>query len=511
MPAGWLQREARLVASVLVVLTFCGNAVAQTEPGKPETEKPNIIFILADDLGYGDLGCYGQKSIKTPYLDQMAKAGVRFTNHYSGSTVCAPSRCCLLTGQHTGHVNVRGNTDVLIPDETATVAKLLKQAGYKTGAIGKWGVGHPPPPGDPARNGFDHFFGYLDMWHAHNFYPDFLWKNGEKFSVKGNIVKAVKRGGVALKKTQYSHDLFAQDALDFIEKNQQSPFFLYLPFTIPHANNEAGAEGMEVPDDRPYSAEDWPQAQKNHAAMITRLDETVGQILLKLKTLKLDQKTLVIFTSDNGPHSEGGADPKFFQSSGMLRGQKRDLYEGGIRVPFVATWPGKIQPGTISHHVSTFWDFLPTACELAGEKPPEKIDGISYLPSLLGQPGKQQKHKFLYWEFHEGGSKQAVRMGDWKAVVFCNQTVELYNLQTDPAETIDVAQKYPEVIEQIGEYLLTARVDSDQFPLKTSTTKGGGTSRFSFKFVSPRRKIRLDRKKRRDSQKVPSKKSKPIE
>ncbi len=436
-----------------------------------QTRKPNVVFILADDLGYGDLGCYGQTLIRTPQIDLLANQGMRFLNHYAGCTVCAPSRCSLLTGLHTGHARVRGNTTVLLQPEDVTVAEVMKSAGYITGAIGKWGVGHPPPADDPAKNGFDFFFGYLDMWHAHNYYPDFLWKNGIKCPIKGNVVQVIGSGGVAIKKTQYSHHLFTTEAMSFIEENKSKPFFLYLPFTIPHANNEAGKAGMEVPNDVPYSSMDWPAAQKHHAAMITRLDHSVGRIVDLLRRLDIDKHTLVMFSSDNGPHKEGGADPAFFKSSGRLRGHKRDLYEGGIRVPLIAAWPGKIKPGSVSKHVSAFWDILPTFADVAGTKTPLGIDGRSFLPTLVGDDEKQTQHEFLYWEFHEHGSKQAVRRGDWKAVNFVGDRFELYNLKLDPSEQTDVADANPEVVKTIKAYLAKARTSPAQFPLKAATPR----------------------------------------
>jgi len=429
----------------------------------PKPRKPNIVYILADDLGYGDLGCYGQREIQTPSLDSLALRGLRFTRHYSGSTVCAPSRCCLLTGRHTGHVPIRGNTPALLGPGDVTVGKLLKQAGYATAIIGKWGVGDPPPPGDPARNGFETFFGYLDMRHAHNHYPDFLWHNGAKTAVSGNVVKAVRRGGVAIKRSQYSHDLFTDQALSYIEAQNDRPFFLYLAFTIPHANNEAGSDGMEVPDAGIYRDRDWPEPQINHAAMITRLDESVGKVVALLEKLELDRETLILFSSDNGPHKEGGADPAFFNSSGGLRGYKRDLYEGGIRVPLIAYWPGTIEPKRVSDHPSTFWDFLPTAADVAGIEHPAEIDGISFLPTLLGNDEGQQSHAYMYWEFQERGPQQAVRMGKWKFHRHGNQPLELYDLETDPFEERNVAAQNPAVIKSIEFYLLTARTPHPQF------------------------------------------------
>jgi len=416
--------------------------------------KPNIIFILADDLGYGDLGCYGQKVIKTPHIDRLAAEGTQFTDCYAGSTVCAPSRCCLMTGLHTGHAYVRGNQRVPLPPEEVTVAEILKEAGYKTGIIGKWGLGEPGTTGIPNRQGFDYWFGYLNQGRAHNYYPEYLWKNEEKYFLEGNQ---------AGEKEQYSHDLFTREALDFVTRHKDRPFFLYLAYTIPHANNELGREtgdGMEVPSYEPYADEKWPTPQKGHAAMITRLDHDVGKLMALLKKLGIDDDTIVFFSSDNGPHREGGAKPEFFDSNGPLRGIKRDLYEGGIRVPKIVRWPGKIKAGGVSDQVWTFWDFLPTAAEIAGTKAPSNIDGISMLPALIGK--EQRSHEFLYWEFHERGFTQAVRMGDWKAVQFVKQQrFELYNLKTDLGEKQNVADKHPDLVEKIEAYLKTARTKSD--------------------------------------------------
>jgi arylsulfatase A-like enzyme len=387
--------------------------------------KPNVIFVLADDLGYGDLGCYGQKQIRTPNIDRMAAEGLRFTDHYAGSTVCAPSRCSLMTGLHTGHTYVRGNREIKpmgqlpLPADTPTVPKMLKQAGYTTALIGKWGLGGPDSTGTPNRQGFDYFFGYLCQRHAHNYYPEFLFRNDERVPLDNEVAGDRPDGaGVATKKIQYSYDLMAEEALKFVEANKDGPFFLYLAITIPHANNEAGKQGMEVPDYGVYAGKDWPDAQKGHAAMITRLDRDMGRLMQKLKDLDIDENTIVFFTSDNGPHREGGADPDFFDSNGPLRGIKRDLYEGGIRVPLIARWRGRIDAGRTTDHVSAFWDFMPTFAVLSGQKPPADTDGLCMVPTLLGRTEKQKKHKFLYWEFHERGSKQAVRMGRWKAVRF---------------------------------------------------------------------------------------------
>jgi arylsulfatase A-like enzyme len=421
---------------------------------------PNIIFILADDLGYGDLGCYGQRKIKTPNIDRLAAEGMRFTQCYAGSTVCAPSRCCLMTGVHTGHARIRGNARVPLEAADLTVAEILKPAGYRTAAIGKWGLGNEGTTGIPNKHGFDEWFGYLDQTHAHNYYPEFLWRNERQWQVRGNA------GG---QKGDYSHDWFTRTSTNFIRINQKHPFFLYLAYTIPHANNELKDKGMEVPSDTPYSKENWPQQERNKAAMITRLDADVGNLLNRLKELKIEQDSVIFFSSDNGPHKEGGVDPKFFESSGPLRGIKRDLYEGGIRVPMIVRWPGRIKAGSTNNQVWAFWDFLPTAAELAGVKAPKGIDGVSMVPTLLGLP-QTNRHGFLYWEFHERGFQQAARMGDWKAVKLgTNKPVELYNLTTDVGEKQNIADKHPDLVARIEEYLKTARTDSKDWPVKSES------------------------------------------
>jgi arylsulfatase A-like enzyme len=454
-----LERVVAILAGVLA----CSSIGIATAHGAG----PNILFILADDLGYGDLGCYGQKQIRTPNIDKLAAEGMRFTQCYAGSTVCAPSRCCLMTGLHTGHGRVRGNALVPLQPEDKTVAEVLKGTGYTTALIGKWGLGEPNSSGVPNKKGFDSFFGYLNQVHAHNYYPDYLWRDQQKEPLEGNVVEK----GVAVKRAKYSHDLFTEEALAFVDKNKSKPFFLYLAYTIPHANNEAGKNGMEVPDDAPYGDKDWPQAQKNHAAMITRLDRDVGRLLKQLKDLGLDDKTLVLFSSDNGPHKEGGADPKFFASAGPLRGFKRDLTEGGIRVPLIARWPGQVQAGSSSDLVCAFWDFLSTAADLAGAPVPEKLDGLSIVPTLLGEKRAdrpQKTHEFLYWEFHERGFEQAVRMGDWKYIrrpYAKDRPAELYNLKDDLGETKNVAGQHEDVVARMEAYLKEARTESKDWPV----------------------------------------------
>ena len=451
-----------------LAMSGCGDSLGRLGVGKAG-RKPNIIFVLADDLGYGDLGCYGQKRIRTPNLDRMAAEGMRFTDHYAGSTVCAPSRCSLMTGLHTGHTYVRGNREIQpmgqlpLPAETVTLAKVLKQVGYSTALIGKWGLGGPDSTGTPNNQGFDYFFGYLCQRHAHNYYPEFLFRNDERVPLDNEVAGDRPDGaGVATRRAQYSYDLMAQEALHFVEANRDGPFFLYLAITIPHANNEAGNKGMEVPDYGVYAKEDWPEPQKGHAAMISRLDRDMGRLMQKLEDLGIDEDTLVCFTSDNGPHREGGADPTFFDSNGPLRGIKRDLYEGGIRVPLIARWPGKIQAGTQSDHVSAFWDVLPTLADLTGAGSPGDTDGISMVPTLLGRPDQQERHTYLYWEFHERGSKQAVRMGRWKAVRFgAAGRPALYDLQKDVGETNNVADRHLEVVAKVEAVLAVARTESE--------------------------------------------------
>ena len=438
-----------------------------------EVPRPNIIFVMADDLGYGDLGCYGQERIQTPNLDRMAAEGMRFTQHYAGSTVCAPSRCSLMTGLHTGHTYVRGNREIRpmgqlpLPEGTQTMPKLLKEAGYRTALIGKWGLGGPDSTGTPNNQGFDYFFGYLCQRHAHNYYPEFLFRNDERVPLDNEVAGDRPDGaGVATKKVDYTHDLMEDEAIQWIEENREGPFFLYLAVTIPHANNEAGREGMEVPDYGIYADEDWPEPQKGHAAMISRLDRSVGRVMDKLKALGIDEDTVVFFTSDNGPHSEGGANPAFFDSNGPLRGQKRDLYEGGIRVPLIARWPGRIEAGTVSDHVSAFWDFMPTLATLGMAAEPNNTDGLCMGATLLSIPNKQKQHKYLYWEFHERGSKQAVRFGRWKGIRFADDRFELYDLSKDLGETNDIADRHPEVIERIREFMSEARTESKYWSLK---------------------------------------------
>jgi arylsulfatase A-like enzyme len=417
------------------------------QPVERSLLRPNVILIVADDLGYGDLGCYGQQRVQTPNLDRMAAEGMRFTRCYAASTVCAPSRWCLMTGLHVGHARTAKNRALLYAEDY-TVAELLRSAGYTTAGIGKWGLGDPVTTGLPNDKGFDHWFGYLEQAAAHNYYPEYLWRNRETCWIEGNA------GG---RKGAYSHDLFTEEALNFIRANQHAPFFLYLAYTVPHANNElydATGNGMEVPSDEPYSGEPWPQVEKSFAAMVTRMDRDVGRLLQLLQELGLDDNTAVFFTSDNGPHEEGGHRADFFDSAGPLRGFKRELYEGGIRVPALVRWPGQIPPGTVSDQVWALWDFLATAAEIAGVDVPAPTDGLSVLPTLLGQP--QPGHEYLYWAFRERGRvMEAVRMGDWKGVRHDRDEVELYYLLADAGETHDVAGMRPEIVDAMGRIMET--------------------------------------------------------
>ena len=450
---------------------------AGVRPARAQS-KPNIIYIMADDLGYGDVGCYGQPDIQTPNIDRIAGEGVKFTQHYAGSTVCAPSRCVLMTGLHTGHCHIRGNKRVNLRPEDVTVAELLKAEGYATGQAGKWGLGIEGEEGMPTRQGFDYFFGYLDQGHAHNYYPTFLIENEQRIQLDNVVPEPKDSGaGVATEKRTYSHDLIAQAGLDFVRRSHAQPFFLYWSLTLPHANNEAGQDGMEVPDQGIYKDRDWPENKKNMAAMVTRMDRDVGRLLDLLQELGIAENTLVIFTSDNGPHKEGGNDPDWFDSNGPLRGIKRDLYEGGIRVPTVARWPARIQPGTETDHISAFWDFLPTALDAAGARIPDGLDGVSYLPAMTGDTENQGHHPYLYWEFTEQGGKQAVRQGNWKGICLNvaedpAASLELYNLANDLGEMNNIAAAHPDIVARLAAFMDEAHTPSELFPLKPAEKKG---------------------------------------
>jgi len=451
-------------------------------------EKPNIVYILADDLGYGDLSILGQKRFNTPNLDRMAREGMIFTQHYAGCTVCAPSRSSLMAGLHTGHTPIRGNKEWNpegqwpMPAETYTVAEMLKEAGYTTGGFGKWGLGYPGSEGDANMQGFDEFYGYNCQRIAHNYYPSHLWNNQQKVVLEGN---SGDQFGT------YAPELIHQRALQFIEKNKDKPFFLFYPNVIPHAELLLSEEYMRkfkgklLPENSFKGAEpgnmgfrngaygSQPEGHAAFAAMVTLLDKQVGEVLNKLKELGLDKNTIVMFSSDNGPHQEGGADPDYFDSNGPFRGYKRDLYEGGIREPMVAWWPGKIKANSKTDLPSAFWDVMPTLADVAGIKTPENIDGISFLPTLLGAGG-QKTHNFLYWEFHEHGGRKALRKGDWKLVNYdvfdpAKTTVELYNIASDPDEQNNVAAQHPEVVKELSELMAGARTPSEVFTFQSPT------------------------------------------
>ena len=418
--------------------------------------RPNIIYVLVDDMGYGDPSCFGQKKLKTPHLDAMAAGGLRLTNHYAGSTVCAPSRCVLMTGLHTGHCTVRSNGNVKLRKDDITVAQVLKKAGYSTACIGKWGVGRPGLD-DPNGHGFDYFYGYVCMNHAHNCYPEFIVRNGQKVPLRNVLEERWKTrkvppgAGVAAKKVDFVPHLCQKEVIQFIDKNKDKdkPFFLYYALNIPHANNEGGGKGMEVPSYGEFADKDWPDPEKGFAAMISYIDGYVKEILDKLQQTGLDKNTLVMFTSDNGPHQEGGHKMEYFDSNGQLRGMKRDLYEGGVRVPTIAKWPGVIKPGRQSDHVSAFQDIMPTLAELAGVPCP-KTDGISMVPTVLGK-GKQKRHDHLFWEFYEGGGKKAVLKGKWKGIRLNtfrkpDGPIQLYDITKDISERKDLASEHPDIV-----------------------------------------------------------------
>lgn len=470
------------ITSLLLALPAFIPAMAQKAP------RPNIVFIIADDLGYGDVGFNGQQKIKTPNMDRLAAEGMRFSQFYAGTSVCAPSRSSLISGHHTGHTYIRGNKGVSpegqepIADSVVTMAEVLQKAGYKTGAFGKWGLGPTGSAGDPNKQGFDVFYGYNCQTLAHRYYPDHLWENDRKITLEAN--KNLREN------KQYAPDLIQQKALEFVDaQSKEQPFFLFLPYILPHAE-------LLVPEDsilqyyrgkfpeKPYVGHDYgPNATNGgytsqkyphatFAAMVSRLDFYVGQVVARLKEKGLDQNTLIIFTSDNGPHMEGGADPDFFNSGGGFRGYKRDLYEGSIREPFVARWPGVIKPGSASTHLGAFWDLLPTFSQLAGAEPPKSIDGISFSPTLTGR-GQQTQHRYLYWEFHEHNGKQAIRQGNWKAIRLNAAArpggpVELYDLSKDPKETNNLAAKYPEKARELGQLMQESHVPSALFPFGTA-------------------------------------------
>ncbi len=479
---------------IITVVLYCCNFSNQSAKGnlalsdKKTQKTPNIIYILADDLGYGDLSVYGQKKFKTPNIDKLAENGMLFTQHYSGSTVCAPSRSALMTGLHTGHTPIRGNKEIKpegqypIPDRTYTIAELLKKVGYSTGAFGKWGLGFPKSEGDPVLQGFDTFFGYNCQRLGHHYYPRHLWHNNDSIVLQSNTGK---------QKGTYAPQLIHEETLKFIEQHKDTTFFAYVASVIPHAELAApenilkkhrGKYNPEIPyigTDKgpnyrlgPYESQKEPNA--TFAAMIEILDTQVGEIVNKVKELGIEDNTIIIFTSDNGPHREGGANPESFNSNGDLKGFKRDLYEGGIRVPMIASWPGQIKSGSKSNHISAFWDVFPTLSDIVGASTPSNLDGISFLPTLLGEVNAQKEHDYLYWEFHEKGGRQAVRRGKWKAVKYnvleqSDSKIQLYDLSKDIGEKYDVASKHPEILKEIEKIIKEARTNSDIFSFNQKT------------------------------------------
>ena len=489
-----------LPGTAILFSIFAGGCGSQAERNHPDPLKPNIIYILADDLGYGDLGSYGQKNIMTPNLDRMAEKGMRFTQHYAGSTVCAPSRAVLMTGLHTGHAPIRGNREIMpigqypLQYNTVTFPKILQEAGYVTGAFGKWGLGPPDSEGSPALQGFDRFFGLLCQRRSHFFYPEFLFnvepgKPAERVYLEGNKTEDASRenfqrpgSGPPVERGQYSANVMTDEALDFIDQHSDRPFFLYLPTQLPHASltvpddalalylDENGESIFDEDTSRPFGAYTWqPKPLAAYAAMVTLLDKHIGMILDKLEEKGIAENTLIIFTSDNGSYSEGGYHYSMHNSNAPLRGGKRDLYEGGIRVPTIAWWPGRIEAGTVNDHISGFQDMMPTFAELAGMPHPPGIDGISMVPELLGRSDQQEKHEYLYWEFHAMGGRQAVRMDNWKAVrlnVRRNRDapIELYNLEEDISEQNNIADQHPEIVRRMDQIMREAHVPSMLFP-----------------------------------------------
>jgi len=466
-------RSVYLLSIVLLVLASCSVGIEQDQ-----TAKPNIVFILADDLGYNELGCYGQKIIRTPHIDNLAAEGMRFTQHYSGSPVCAPSRSVLMTGLHTGHTYTRDNREIKpegqapIPDTALTIAEVLKEQGYVTGAMGKWGLGFPGSEGDPNNQGFDLFFGYNCQRHAHNHYPKYLWRNDEHVILEGN--------DRTLYGEQYSQDLFTNEALAFIEQNKDTSFFLFLPLIIPHVSiqvpDESLQEYKDIIEETPYDHHPYylehPYPHAGYAAMVTHMDKAVGAIMSHLQELGLDENTLVIFASDNGPTYArvGGADSEFFNSAGPFRGFKGSVYEGGLRVPMIVRWPGKVKANSMSNHISYFPDFFITLSDIAGVSSKHETDGVSFMPEILGNEG-QQDHEFLYWEFPSYGGQQAIRYGKWKGVrkgLFkdLSAPLELYDLENDIGETTDLADQHPEIINTMDSLMKVSRFPSELFPFE---------------------------------------------
>ncbi|HCY40742.1 MAG TPA: N-acetylgalactosamine 6-sulfate sulfatase [Prolixibacteraceae bacterium] len=454
---------------VLTVHSFAANV-----PGK---ERPNIIFIMADDLGYADLGCYGQEKIQTPYIDQLASEGMMFTQAYSGSSVCAPSRCSLMTGLHNGHNTIRDNLphNIYLRPDDFTIAELFKQAGYSTGGVGKWGLGIPGSWGLPNQQGFDYWYGHYNQDQAHFYYPDFLWENDkllllQEMKIVNDIGEMVgNRGG---ENRFYTHDLFTEKATDFIHKNKEHPFFLFVSYTIPHYSDypKDTPEHYIVPSDKPYSNKDWPQIAKNYAAMITRMDGDVGKIVKLISELGLENNTLIIFTSDNGPYQGVTIPIEFFNSNGPFRGGKRDLYEGGIRIPFIAKWKNKISEGVVNNEPIAFWDIMPTFANIIDYPKLIKTDGISFFSLLKGEKQKQTDRPF-YWDYGHAREtySQAVRYLDYKGIRKFQKgikTFELYDLKNDSGETKNISSEKPEIVRTIQKIMEKAYDYSDKYDTK---------------------------------------------
>tara|TARA_B100000927_G_scaffold291673_1_gene295445 strand:+ start:6431 stop:7825 length:1395 start_codon:yes stop_codon:yes gene_type:complete len=463
-----------MVRFTLAVLSFSVGIVTAVA-------KPNIIYILADDLGINDFGCYGQEIMKTPRVDQMAAEGMQFFNHYSGSTVCAPTRSCLMTGQHTGQTRVRGNGGAQLLPEDVTIPEMLKEVGYTTGLIGKWGLGEEGSTGVPWAQGFDFFFGYLNQSRAHRYYPDWIWRNDQKEEYPDNPTN----------REVYIHDSFTEEGLKFIEEQSKTnePFFLYMAYTLSHVDLDVPEDSMEpyydiIEEARPFVNPNLPKGYRNHptpracfAGMTTRLDRDIGYLLDKLDGLGISENTLVLFSSDNGPTSAGGADPEYFNGNGIYQGIKRDVYEGGIRAPMIARWPGTIEAGSKSDHVSAHWDVMATLAEVSGATLPKEQVGVSFAPTLKGDADNQDQHDYLYWEFYEKGGKQAIRQGKWKAVRLDRTKIgpegawEIYDLEKDPSEENNLAAQKPEMQKQFNQLALEAATESEFFSWKSGKKK----------------------------------------
>lgn len=462
-----------------ILLILAALLVPHARVGAQPDRPPSFIYIMADDLGYAELGCYGQEKIRTPRLDRMAAEGMRFTQFYSAAPVCAPTRCALITGLHTGHAFIRDNREVqpegqlALPEGTLTLPLLLHRAEYATAMTGKWGLGAPGSSGEPNRQGFDFFFGYLCQRQAHNFYPTHLWRNADKVILEGNTPRNVVG-------RHYSHDLIVEEALRFIRANRDRPFFLYVPFTIPHVAiqvpEDSLAEYLGAFPEEPYDGSQGylphPTPHAGYAAMVTRMDRDVGRMLDLLDELGLASSTYVFFTSDNGPtHGRvGGADSDFFDSSGPFRGRKGSVYEGGVRVPFIARCPGSVPAGSVTGHVAVTYDAMPTLLDLAGAPVPAGLDGLSFAPTLQALSG-QQTHEYLYWGFPGYGGQQALRFGDYKAVRRNLQRnpeapIELYDLAADPGESRDLAPDRPDLVARARELMAAAHRPSPEFPFR---------------------------------------------